>query len=370
MFTHLMNDRTAWDDFFTGNPTIIQQKEFGTQQTPSGTKVYVSKCLFKTITSGSNGGALSCTSATEMLVESSSFFSIKTSGQYGGAIFFSNSGGQCVLYAVCGYDCYSTYTSYNSYGQFVRTIVNSDLSSKNYVNYSSIVHCISEISNSYRMLYLDYGKISCESVNVSMNKCYYETAVIYRPFSNSAICSITYSSFTNNIATYYTCIRLATECAKLEIRCCNILRNAQGSLDSCGTINTEKNTTIENSCILENTATYIFYQEYSSYTITLSKCTVDSTSNNRNLIIQNTVTRSFILALNHMSTRNCHSEYDSAGYLTPIIQSPSSSKKQMHCCTCGRMFYPPLQGNLVSLTSVLVLCFNFIHLDVSSDPLF
>jgi hypothetical protein len=42
---------------------------------------------------------------------------------------------------------------------------------------------------------------------------------------------------------------------------------------------------IEDSCILQNTANYIFYQE-SSYTITISNCTVDSNRKYGNVITQ------------------------------------------------------------------------------------
>jgi hypothetical protein len=67
-------------------------------------------------------------------------------------------------------------------------------------------------------------------------------------------------------------------------------------------------------------------------------------------------TKSFIHTLNHMSTQNCHSKYDSAGYLTPIIQS---SKKQKPYCSCKRLLYQPPLRKFFSLTFVLI--FNFIH---------
>ena len=89
---------------------------------------------------------------------------------------------------------------------------------------------------------------------------------------------------------------------------------------------------IKNSCILDSRANCIFYSY--SYTITLSNCTVDSTSNNGYLIIQNTVTKSFLHALNHMSTQNCHSGYDSAGSLTAIPLPTTSKDKIIYCYTC------------------------------------
>jgi hypothetical protein len=366
-----MYSRTAWSDYFTGSPTLIQSQTYGTQQTTSATSVHVSNCLFKSFTSGSNGGALFCsTSVTYLLVESSSFFSCKTSGQYGGAIYFKNANnGQSVLYEVCGYDCCSTYTSSSSNGQFSYIYVNNGASNKNYVNYSSITRCVIENSKSYYMLFHYFGKICCPSVNLSMNKCYSRSGIYCIPYmdSNYVTCSLLYSSFADNIATYYCCIKLWTTGAKYEIKNCNILRNTQGNVGTGGTIYTCGNLIIESSCALENTATYVFYQG-SSYTITLSNCTVDSALNNGYLTIQNTITKSFIHALNHMSTRNCHSEYDSAGYITPVIQSPSSSKNQKHYCTYGNFIYHSQLRYLVS--SLFVFLFNFIHLNASIDPFY
>jgi hypothetical protein len=364
-----MHSRTAWDDYFTGSPTPMQTKEYGTRQTPSDTGIYVSNCLFRSIESGSDGGALYCTS-TYLLVESTSFFSCKTSSRFGGAIYFSNSNdGQCVLCEVCGYDCCSTYTGTPHY-QFAYINVNNVATSKNYVNYSSIARCVSVSSGSYHVLRFYYGKIYCPSVNSSMHKCQYYSAISCSPFgdSNSVTCSFLYSTFTDNIAYGYGCIVLWTTGTKYEIKSCNILRNTHRSLDTYGIIYTSGNLDIKDSCILENNATPIFQASSSSYTITLSNCTVDSTSNNGYLTTQNTVTKSFILALNHMSTQNCHSEYDSAGYLTPIIQTPSPSKKQIHCYTFGNFLYQYKLRYLISLISVFL--FSFIHLDVSIYPLY
>jgi hypothetical protein len=360
-----MHIRNAWEDYFTGTPTNYNSTTYGTTRTLSDTNVYVSNCLFRSMTSGSHGGALCCTSVSYLLVESTSFFTCKTSGGHGGAIYFSNSGGQCVLQGVCGYDCCSTYTS-SSYGQFLYTSVNNGASSKNYVNYSSISRSVIENSNSYYTLHLLYGKICCPSVNSSMNKCYRYSGIFCNPLSNSNsfTCSVSYASFTDNTAAHYTCIYFWTGGANYKIESCNILRNIQGGLDTGGTIFTCGNVMIEYSCILENTATYIF-RVTSSYTITLSNCTVDSTSNSGYLTIKNTVTKSFILALNHMSTRNCHSGYDSAGYLTPIIETPSSSKKQRLCYTCNNSLYQSRLRYLVSL--MFVFGFKFINLDGSGS---
>jgi hypothetical protein len=346
-----MHIRTAWNDYFpeTSTNNLVSQT-YNSRQTPSGTSVYVSNCLFISITSTSNGGALYCyNSATYFLVESSSFFSCKTSGGHGGAIYSINgNSGQSVLDGVCCYDCCSTYTN-SPYFQCVYTYVKKTALNKNYANYTSISRCVNENSNSLYTFDFDWGKICFTSFNLSLNKCSGKTFYIAPVLdSNSVTCSFLFSTFADNIATDCTCIILVVTGAKYEIKSCNILRNTQGSLDSEGTIYTYGNVMIEDSCILENEATYVFRQ-YSSYPITLSNCTVDSTSNNGYLTIQNTITKSFIQALNHISTRNCHSEYDSVGTLTPIIQPGFTSKKQKHCCTCGKLFYQYPHDNFILL---------------------
>jgi hypothetical protein len=204
---------------------------------------------------------------------------------------------------------------------------------------------------------------------MSNNKCKGDSVVCFPlSYSNTVTCSFSYSSFADNIATQGTWFTLWTSGAEYEIKSCNILRNTQDNLNYRGTIATSGNLKIMDSCILENKADYIFYEDYSSYRITLSNCTVDKTTNNGYLITQNTVTKSFILALNHLSTQNCHSGYDAAGTLTPIIQTPSSSKKQMNYCTGQNIFLLIRNEDVVSLFSILI--FNFIHLGASIDPLF
>jgi hypothetical protein len=353
----LLYSMTAWNDYFPGtSPTNLPSQTYTSRQTPSNTYLYILNCLFSSITSTGNGGALSCTSVSYLLVESTSFFTCKTGGGYGGAIYFSNSNsGQSVLYQVCGYDCCTT-DSYHR--QFDHIYVKNDISSKNYINYSSISRCVNENTNSYQLLRHSYGKILCPSINISNNKNYGDSVVLESSiYSNTVTCSLSYSSFVDNIATIRACIIIWTSGGEYEIKSCNILRNTQGNLNARGTITTQGNMKIMDSCILGNTANYIFFQE-SSYIFTLSNCTVDSTSNNGYLSIQSTATKSFILALNHVSTRNCHSGYDAAGTLTPIIQTPSSSKKQNQCYTGHKIFFLIRNEEIVSLISILI--FNFI----------
>ena len=232
--------------------------------------------VFQSCTSNSDGGALCCTSVTYLLIEASSFFSCTSSATntYGGAIRFNNGNGQCVLVRVCGYACCSTYSSGRSDGQFAYITVNNNLESKNYVNYSSIAHCVNTNSDSHNSMSINNGKIMCPSVNLTNCKCQYRSAFYCYPFgdANTLTCSFTYCSITNNEALQYNCLCFGRGGAKYVIKCCNILRNKQVVVDAQGTICTWGNLNIEDSCILKNTATNIFYQG-SSYKITLSNCT-------------------------------------------------------------------------------------------------
>jgi hypothetical protein len=370
MLRFLMHNRTGWNDYFTGTPTLMQQRVYESTQTLSGTNVHVLNCLFKSITSSNRGGAFYCTSVSYLLVESSSFFSCKTTRDYGGAIFFENGNGQCVLHEICGFDCCSTNTGSSSCCQNVYIYVNNAASSKNYINYSSIVRCVNVNLNSYYTMYLQYGKVCCPSVNISMNECQYYSGIYSNPLrdSNSFTGLFSYCSITDNIANGHTCIRSWWGNINIEFKSCNILRNTQGTLSSGGTIYTHDNINILDSCILENKATYIFNQAYSSNRVTVSNCTLDSTSKTGNVVIQSTATKSFIHALNHMSTLNCNSEYDSVGTLTAIIQSPSPSKKPIICFTYGKILCQPRVFDFVSFSIIFI--FNFIHPSPSCDLLF
>jgi hypothetical protein len=250
------------------------------------------------------------------------------------------------------------------------TYVKSGISSKNYINYSSIARCVNEASGSIDPLRFHYGNVCIPSINISMNKCYTRSAIYCNPssVSNSVTCSLSYSTIADNKAIDYNCIQFYMSGAEYEIKSCNILRNTQGTLGTEGTISTWGNLRIDDSCILENKATNIFYQANTNCRTTISNCTVDSTSNNGYLTTLNKVTESFILALNHMSTHNCDTGYDAVGTLTPIIQSSSYSNNQVQCFTIGKYFHQLRLREIVFLISILI--FNFIHPYVSSDYLY
>jgi hypothetical protein len=324
----IQQPKLSWNDYFTGtvSPTITPG-QYSSTQTPTSSNVYIFGCFFINCTSSSGGGAVYCSSTAKyVLVESTTFLTCRSNGD-GGAIASYNT--ENVFNRVCGNDCC---TLGASYGQFTHKDTSGSATSKNYINYSSIVRCVNQVSSSYETLRHCSGKLLYSSNNISMNKCYYRPGFICHPTSdsNSFTGSLLYSTFANNSALSDNCIMFNRGGAKYEIISCNILRNTQVNLGSTGTIHTTGILMIDDSCILENTATYIFYSSSSSYPITLYKCTVDKTGNNGYLTTQRTVDKSFILALNHISTENCHSEYDSAGSLT-VFQYNSHCDKVFSC---------------------------------------
>jgi hypothetical protein len=346
-------ERTLWNDYFAGvtlQQTINKQT---TRQTPTSSSVYVSNCFFKSITSESSGGALCCTSVSQLLVEFSSFFTCRANGNGGGIHFYNTGSGECVLNEVCCNDCCTTT---GTWGQFLNAYVQNIESKKNYVNYSSIARCITDLSNTCETLCQCYGRDCCQSVNISMNKISDRSGIYFCTTvdSNSVTGSLLYSSFADNNASRYNCIHL-NNAANFEIKCCNIIRNTQVELNSYGTIRANWNTNIYDSCILENKATYIFYADSSSYTITLSNCTVDSTSHTNGFVLTYTIIKSFIHALNHISTANCQSEYDSVGTLTinPL------SDNRICICSCKKFHYQAQISDFFSLH--LLFIFTFIH---------
>jgi len=351
----MLRTKFAWADYFTGNPEITLNGLPYLRQTPSAASVYVSNCLFSgcTISSG-NGGALSCsTSTTYLLVESSSFFTCKTDSGKGGAICFINTNyGQSVLYGICCFDCCSS-----SYGPFAYTALKQAASTKNYANYTSITRCGAYSASANEVLSLEYGVIYCPSVNISMNDCNCYSGFFCTPYADasSVTCLLSYSSAVDNRATRYNFVWLNNGGVKYEIKCCNFLRNTQTS-SSYGIFFTRGNTAINDCCILENKATYIF---------TLSNCTLDSTSHYNSFTMKNTVTKSFILGLDYLSTRNCHAEYDSAGTLTAIpYVSRTTTKSFCYYNTCKN------QARISELLSLVwVFIVSFIHPDPSGDCL-
>ena len=322
--------KNGWSDYYEGSvsPGYTKNAYNSQIQLTSSSNIYIFDCLFNSITSGTDGGAILATTTPSLLIESTLFSSCKTTANEGGAIYFVNTGtGQSVMNKVCGIDCCSTYSSSTSYGQFAFTYVKDNINNKNYVNFTSIAHCINTITNSLYTIEIADGKISIQGVNITKNKCYSRSAFYLQ--SAAVTSSLLYSSFVNNTALGYNCIYLCSSSQK-EMKNCNVIRNTRGSSTSEGTIRSNGNLNIYESCILENNASYVFYAA-SGYTITLSNCTTDaSNKKSGNLVVSNTAEVSFINALVHFKTGQCEAYFDSVGSLT--VQP--TKKRRNTICTC------------------------------------
>lgn len=330
----------TWNDYFSvSSQQTESSKTYESRINISSTSVYVLNCLFNKCVSNSYGGALA-SSATEMLlIESSLFHSCSSSAIYGGAIYFENANnGQCILNIICSFNCTSTLMNSNSWGQFAYVIIKNQIGCKNYANYTSIVHTNSKNINSLNTLRLQYGTISVPSTNISGNECGKRPGILCSPVSSSELnspCIIKYSSFVNNTASSCDCIYFENTGAKKEMRYCNVIRNSQ-ILAAQGTIYSDGSLIIEESCILENNASHVFFQNSgSTYSITISNCTTDAiTKYSGGFIIDKTAGNSFINGLIHIETWNCHSSFDSVNGLT-VHPIKGSKKKRIICFTNG-----------------------------------
>lgn len=217
--------------------------------------MYVLNCYFSGITyDGDFGGAIyvmSASSSNNLLIERSSFIScrIQSASGEGGAIFVGE--GNCVLSEVCGDSCSSNYDS--SFAGIILT----QTSTMNYVMHSSIASC--KATSTCTMQH-QYGYIRYNAVNISNNEVNQYSAGIYYPstyVSEGIGVLIGYICLSNNIATSAYCIRLdglSDTTSKYEIASSNIVGNIGES-----TICVQGTAVVVDCCIMENSATYVFY---------------------------------------------------------------------------------------------------------------
>lgn len=186
------------------NSTDIYEGEFApeyyfngqnltTNNTPSGGTIYIHECFFydilnQAITYSNNG---------KMLVELSTFFNCSSSSN-GGAIY--QSGGHFVLKKCCGVKYYSTtgwgHFSFNQLSQ----------SSKNNILDSSFSLCFNAKENltGWSALVLREGSIVIKILNLTKNKCEYNTAFLLTP-SQSETSFVSFASIAGNIAATTIC---------------------------------------------------------------------------------------------------------------------------------------------------------------------
>jgi hypothetical protein len=310
--------KSAFDDNFEayGFENYENLARFSTIST-SNTNVSIRNSVFRECRSNDHGGALKY-SGHRLLIEETTFINCSTSYHYGGAVYASCQ--KSVLNKICAFECFARFPGYSSNGHaFFISVTNNPLYN-NYINYSSISNSKNTDTSSYHAQFIRYGRILLTNENISMNECYYQTA-LYSESSHSAY--ITYCTFANNTARYYGCLQFNYP---HEMRECNILFNEQIENSTAFIIYSTANLFILNSCILENNkGKMVFYETDSSLRIALYNCTIDNDiiSSKRyynSLTIHLTNERAFINGNKHLIMNLCGASFDAVGTLTAPIE--------------------------------------------------
>ena len=257
--------------------------------TPGKKDVWISNCVFYGCSNSECGGAFSSTSIERVFFEESTFFGCTTKGRMGGAIYFVNEeNGQCVISRTSSEYC-QTQCVDSAGGQFAYISTKRDTSYKNEVNESIITK--SQMSSEYSMyaLELRLSRIICSSINITYNTCNYYPALFSYPSedADAITCFIVCASIVNNSAqklksqTYYGygCIYIGNSMSRQLILTSNILYNKHEFLDDESTICSYAYLFINESCILDNEAKYLFYQGNGESQIIITGCILDGDFN-------------------------------------------------------------------------------------------
>ena len=239
------------------------------QPTTLITTVYVTNSFFYNCCIQGKGGAILYGNENgRILIEFTTFskcYTIQNTENlnFGGAIhaYYCS----CVIDCVCCNGCCAR----NNIGQFCH--ISSGDDKIHFVLTSSA--CLSPQSDQNNcVIYMDYGKQLCKSVNVSYNKVYMNSGIVFDHGIGKQF--ITYCSLNSNEASYSRCVGLVysigDKTTVYEMSKCNIIYNKQlEQID--GIIHCTKPTTINSCCILGNTNSSLFY---AGAEITLINCTL------------------------------------------------------------------------------------------------
>ena len=242
---------------------------------PKESEVHISNsCFAREIVYEGCGGAINYLSGGSMFIEFTSFISC-ICNQLGGAVFQQN--GECVLNKCCGISCFCTLDNY--YGQFYYSQLTDDIMKKNQINDTSVALSFDqsrkEASQGYT-LYMWFGDVRVNTVNVSNNNCKVNSAIVFYPSTNNekVSASISYSTITRNNSTNSRVISFTTDNALYEIVSSNIIQNTTPS-ETEGMIKVRGNTKISGCCIYENDSPYLLQGVISAGGfITLLNCTI------------------------------------------------------------------------------------------------
>ena len=310
-----------WDDLQKIEPIKFDQKGGSSITLTNPTNIYVSNSFISETKSEANGGAiyLLATSDHKLLIEETYILSCSAQSQ-GGGIFMRNGNG--ILSKVCGISC--TAINSRSFSSFDFT---SNQQTINKIFLTTVSYCNTiESVNGLTLRHL-YGNPVCNSLNSSFNECYRCSALYIQSSSNCQI-EISFSSFTNNIATSSRCIE-SRVASSTTINSCNIISNSQVDTNF-GLLYFDSDAEFHNISILGNKGKPIF--ETKSGQIELIYCTIEDNqflTKGSPLITSNLDPPQgpFINPVTFFETGYCINNYDRYGTLIGTPNVPTKTKK-------------------------------------------
>ena len=332
----------GWDEIYgTSDPSPSPfTGKFTTNQSSIGEgSIYVSQSEFSECkATSSNGGAIlvSFSSAAKTLIEKSIFnICEKVSSGSGGAIYIDGEWNTCAILYICGYGCESATDVPFMCSKTSRGVIID-------INHSTITH--SQKGNCNDLICIDFGYgVLMSGTNISHNSCKRNSACYFAyGYHGTGSEYLISSSIVNNTYSDNVILYLGHDydgCSG-NIKSCNIIYNGNIEGKASGSIIYQSsdlgNTYINQSCILNNIAQYIF-DGFSDNFYYLTNCTIDKASSqvDVDMYFEEEASKSFINALVHIKTGNCEAMFDSVGSLSVLMTK--KTRNPLLCIThCGR----------------------------------
>lgn len=303
----------AWADYYTSD-VPYEATSLYEGSTNFTTFLYVFESLFKDC----SNGAITKTSTSDSLIESS-IFVFCTSKQNGGAINLKNKNN--IIAFVCGNSCNASV--YANFGIFLYF----ETAQNNVIMQLMTSICFCSNSNVHATCDMRNGMLCIKSANVTNNTAYSSCSFRCASSPNtgnatnaiSSACfikeqtvdnEISYCTITNNEAIMQACIyllySLIDDLTQINtLRNSNIISNIVSRTHVLGLISIQRNSRVEHCCLLYNIAMYQFSvaSEYVNlYTLTITDCTIDAMNQTiaYECITENaTCIESFVMRLGH-----------------------------------------------------------------------
>jgi len=264
-----------------------------------GGNYYVRNSLISNISD--SGVYFSTSSNVQLLIERSLISYCRSSGNYGGGIYFYCSQGSCVFSQSCAYYC-SSHEGHFGYicsgtGKLLTLLLSSVSYCTPFENYVSLY--------TNDPVEIQEGIQKVENCNFSKNKAQ-EVSGLHTFRSDS--CMFKFSTVTKNHAIYSMCVRF--EYGTITLDKVNIVGNTNGQ-SAWGLIHHGYgNTLTKNCCIQGNTCqtgTIILFYFYSG-TAKLQSCWMQTTGTFYQIVHESPVTLSGTFILSQIDLNNCQTQ--------------------------------------------------------------